>query len=486
MNRATIFKSRSILAGVILCLILIPLVWLTVKGFEGEAPSLRWEEPIGIIGTAQTLKGVALDQKSGLKKVWIAILQEGREVVLLEERFPRNLFQGEPVRRHPVYLEIDVRELGLHDGQALLRTAVWDFSYRRWWSGNRAYREHEIVIDTQAPEVEVLTGNHNLNQGGTGLAVYRASEPLAESGVRVKDRFFPGTTISSAESPLFLVFFAIPHDAGPDAEVYVTATDLAGNASRLGFPHHINSKAFKTDPIHISETFLKKKMPEFEKDVGQEEASPSLLGKFLAINRDLREANHKHIQELCRKSDAKLHWSGSFLRLPASARKAGFGDHRTYHYQGREVDSQVHLGIDLASTARAPVPASNSGRVAFAGELGIYGKAVLIDHGFGLFSMYGHLSRIEVDTEQVVSKGEILGYTGSTGWAGGDHLHFSILVHHTFVNPIEWWDPLWIKNNITEKLAGWYQKDAQASLAETDTTDDEKGTIQPQDVDELL
>ena len=141
------------------------------------------------------------------------------------------------------------------------------------------------------------------------------------------------------------------------------------------------------------------------------------------------------------------------MRLPNSARKAGFAEHRKYKYDGRTVDEQVHLGIDLASTGHSPVPAANDGRVALAAYLGIYGKTVLLDHGFGLFSMYGHLSRIEVEKDQVVSKGDVIGRTGMTGLAGGDHLHYSMIVGHTFVNPIEWWDPNWIKHNVTSKLS---------------------------------
>jgi len=453
MNRLKISKLSSLLVGIALCAILTPLIWVGVKGLEGEPPTLRWERPIHSVGESYTLRGVAFDEKSGLKRIWIAILQQGREVVLLVQRFPGVPLWGEPVREQPVALEINVRKLGLQEGEALLRTVAWDLSYRRWWSGNRAYAEHELVIDTQPPDVQVLTRNHNLNQGGAGLAIYRTSEPVATSGVHVNDQLFPGFRGHPDDSHVFLAFFAVPYDEGPDAQVYVTATDLAGNPSpRTGFSHHINQKAFKNDIISISDTFLRRKMPELEEALDKGDPSLSMLDKFLAINKDLRQANHKAIQDVCKKSDAKLHWSGPFLRLPASARKASFGDYRTYQYQGRDLDNQVHLGIDLASTARSPVPASNSGRVAFANDLGIYGKAILIDHGFGLFSMYGHLSHIEVTTGQVVSRGEIIGLTGSTGLAGGDHLHFSILIHHTFVNPVEWWDPVWMKNNITEKL----------------------------------
>ena len=110
------------------------------------------------------------------------------------------------------------------------------------------------------------------------------------------------------------------------------------------------------------------------------------------------------------------------------------------------------MGIDLASINQAPVPAANTGKIVFVENLGIYGGTIVMDHGFGLFSMYSHLSHMDVTVGQDVEKGAIIGKTGRTGLAGGDHLHFSMLVHHTFVNPLEWWDAQWIQNNIDDKL----------------------------------
>jgi murein DD-endopeptidase MepM/ murein hydrolase activator NlpD len=81
-----------------------------------------------------------------------------------------------------------------------------------------------------------------------------------------------------------------------------------------------------------------------------------------------------------------------------------------------------------------------------------YGNSVVLDHGCGLFSMYAHLSLIDVEAGVVVDKGDILGRTGSTGMAGGDHLHFAMIVQGVFVNPVEWWDPHWIQDNIALKL----------------------------------
>jgi murein DD-endopeptidase MepM/ murein hydrolase activator NlpD len=145
-------------------------------------------------------------------------------------------------------------------------------------------------------------------------------------------------------------------------------------------------------------------------------------------------------------------WQGTFLRMPKAAPLGGFAQLRTYVYQGKEVDRQTHLGFDLASLAHAAVPAANRGKVVFAGDFGIYGQCIMIDHGLGLQTVYGHLSRIGVKPGDSVEKGEIIGDTGATGMAGGDHLHFEMNISGQAVNPIEWWDAHWMKNNITGKL----------------------------------
>ena len=76
--------------------------------------------------------------------------------------------------------------------------------------------------------------------------------------------------------------------------------------------------------------------------------------------------------------------------------------------------------------------------------LGIYGNCVIIDHGMGVQSLYGHLSSFDVKVGDTVTRGQIVGRSGMTGLAGGDHLHFTMLVGGRMVNPVEWWDPHWI------------------------------------------
>jgi murein DD-endopeptidase MepM/ murein hydrolase activator NlpD len=173
---------------------------------------------------------------------------------------------------------------------------------------------------------------------------------------------------------------------------------------------------------------------------------------FLTINGELRRINAGQIAALARKTSASKLWDGPFVQLGNSKVEAAFADHRTYIYKGKDVDQQVHLGFDLAVTSRVAIVAANAGTVLHASWLGIYGNAVVIDHGMGVQSLYGHLSSFDVKVGDTVTKGQTIGRSGMTGLAGGDHLHFTMLVNGQMVNPVEWWDPHWIEDRVQRKL----------------------------------
>jgi murein DD-endopeptidase MepM/ murein hydrolase activator NlpD len=177
-----------------------------------------------------------------------------------------------------------------------------------------------------------------------------------------------------------------------------------------------------------------------------------LVASFLRVNGELRRRNDETIASFAGQTAPEVLWSDAFVQLPNTRVEARFADHRTYYYKGQEVDQQVHLGCDLASTAHAPVLAANTGTVLFAETLGIYGNAVIVDHGMGVQSLYGHLSSIAVRPGDRVERGQELGRSGQTGLAGGDHLHFTMLVAGHTVSPIEWWDAHWIEDRIRRKL----------------------------------
>jgi murein DD-endopeptidase MepM/ murein hydrolase activator NlpD len=176
-----------------------------------------------------------------------------------------------------------------------------------------------------------------------------------------------------------------------------------------------------------------------------------LKDQYLYANNTIRQENNKKISLACQHPSTQRLWDGRFLRMPGSKR-AGFADHRTYFYRGKPFDKQVHLGVDLAQIERAEVKAANNGKVVFAQYLGIYGNTIILDHGQGIFSLYAHLSEFDVKPGDMVKKDMLIARTGHTGMAGGDHLHFSMLIDGIFVTPFEWWDPHWIDMTIDGPL----------------------------------
>jgi murein DD-endopeptidase MepM/ murein hydrolase activator NlpD len=306
-----------------------------------------------------------------------------------------------------------------------------------------------VKIDTIPPQINLLKTVNYINQGGTGFIAYQSSKHIALTGVYVNDYFTPGHTILQNNIATSVTYFAVPIDASATkTRIIIFASDDAGNETRIAFPCTIKAKKFRHDKMNLSESFLRQKMPEFEAMV------PSLRGKpplevFIYINSQMRNENFLTIQNICKKSAPNALWKGTFLRMSNAAPMALFGDKRDYVFDKKVIGKSLHTGVDLASNAQAAIEAANSGIVVFTGALGIYGNAVIIDHGQGLFSLYGHTSIISTAVGKKVAKGEKIGNSGTSGLAGGDHLHFSIIAGGQFVNPQEWWDPHWIKDNIT-------------------------------------
>ena len=155
-------------------------------------------------------------------------------------------------------------------------------------------------------------------------------------------------------------------------------------------------------------------------------------------------------------SDILENWKlNKFYPLRNGQKVASYGDHRHYYYDDKdnEISQSYHVGYDLASTKMATIKASNPGKVVYANENGIYGNMPMIDHGFGLYTLYGHCSQLLVEEGEYVKKDQAIAKTGMSGLALGDHLHFGILVQGVEVRPVEWFDANWIKKNIDNIFA---------------------------------
>jgi murein DD-endopeptidase MepM/ murein hydrolase activator NlpD len=324
---------------------------------------------------------------------------------------------------------------------------------------SRAAKDVQLRFDP--PRIGVVSTKHYVNVGGSEMVVYRVTPADARSGVRVGDFFYPGFAASGAgvapDPALKVAFFALLYDQPTTTPIELYARDEAGNEARAQFEHQVFPKKFKHSKIPLDDGFLGRVVPailQHSPELGLPAgATNDLLPSFLKINGDLRKLNAQKIAGLAAKTSPTLLWKGAFLPLTGSQVEAAFADFRTYTYRGKEVDNQVHLGFDLAKIANAPIAAANDGHVLYADDLGIYGNCVILDHGMGVQSLYAHLSSFQVKEGDTVRKGQTIGLTGETGLAGGDHLHFSMLVNGQFVNATEWWDPHWLQDRIMRKLA---------------------------------
>jgi murein DD-endopeptidase MepM/ murein hydrolase activator NlpD len=317
---------------------------------------------------------------------------------------------------------------------------------------------HEVEVRLAPPQVSIASQFHYINHGGSEMVVYRVRPPDVESGVRVGDYEYPGYPAAGAgvqgEEGLRVAFFALLWDQDVKAPISLYARDEVGNESRASFDYRVFPKTFRKSRITVDDRFLQKVVPEILYNTpGLEVEDPSnLLSSYLHINRELRRENNARIAAMVASTAPEILWQGAFKQLTNTAVEAGFADQRTYVHNGNEVDQQVHLGFDLASTTNAPVLAANSGRVVHAGWLGIYGNCVIVDHGMGVQSLYAHLSAIDVGVNEVVEKNGRLGLSGETGLAGGDHLHFTMLLGGHAVTPIDWWSEQWVEDRIERKL----------------------------------
>jgi murein DD-endopeptidase MepM/ murein hydrolase activator NlpD len=312
-----------------------------------------------------------------------------------------------------------------------------------------------IQVRLTPPQVAVLSQFHYVNHGGSEMVVYRVTPPDTESGVRVGDREYRGFPARAADPALRVAFFALLWDQGLNTPITVFAHDSVGNEGSGSFDFRVFPKQFRSSTINLDDRFLARVVPPILQNSPELKVDdPSnFLASYLAINRELRRMNNETIANLALGTSPEILWRGPFKQLINTAVEAGFADQRTYVHNGSDVDHQVHLGFDLASTAAAPVLAANRGRVVHAGWLGIYGNCVILDHGMGLQSLYAHLSSVGVSEGQLVESEAELGRSGATGLAGGDHLHFTMLLGGNAITPVDWWSAQWVQDRVLRKFA---------------------------------
>jgi murein DD-endopeptidase MepM/ murein hydrolase activator NlpD len=413
--------------------------------FEREPPQVRVTPDVDVLGQAP-MEIVVSDRGAGLKSLTATLSSGGTEHTLAAEQY------AQPESEKKITVQA-AKLKGLKEGPAVLRVSARDRSLWSWFNGNETVIQKNLTIDVTPPTLALIADDRYVNFGGVGVIVYKPSADTATSGVRIGKHFFPGFPGQIKDHPDHLIaLFAHPYDVAADAKAMLVATDKAGNTREMRLVYELKNVKYRKSTIAISDSFIQDKVAPLLSDVGARQGSAKEI--FLRVNKELRKENEDKIAAITRKGTPSMLWKGAFSQLSNSKVEANFADARTYTYNNETIDHAYHLGYDLSVTKQYPVEAANSGAVAFVGDLGIYGNTVILDHGLGLFTLYAHLSSIDVKAGDQVKQLQIIGKTGETGLAGGDHLHYGVYLSGVPILPVEWWDQKWINDNIQPKLEG--------------------------------
>jgi murein DD-endopeptidase MepM/ murein hydrolase activator NlpD len=432
-----------------------------IVGGRMAAPGIDITKPEKFVGASTEVEVAVASPEGELSDLQVAFEQNDKQVPLFSLASPGSAKTRQEGERIIVTAVVDKQTVpSLQSGPARISVK----SGRKVLYGLRtrdSSAARDVQVRLERPRVAVVSTHHYINHGGVEMVVYRVTPDDVASGVAVGNVEYPGYPASGAtvdgvnvsDPALRVAFFALLYDQDLNTPMRVYARDPAGNTARADFDHRVFPKPFKKSQIPLDDKFLDRVVPAILEGTTDIKPEGDTLAKFLAINGELRRKNAEKIASFAAQTAPEMLWRGAvFHPFRNNAVESAFADQRTYLYKGKEVDRQVHLGFDLASLTNAAVLAANRGKVLFADELGIYGNCVIIDHGMGVQSLYAHLSSIDVTPGQTVEKEQTLGRSGMTGLAGGDHLHFTMLLQGRMVNPVEWWDAHWIEDRILRKL----------------------------------
>jgi hypothetical protein len=450
------FVIRALLFVVIICALLLGGAYLYAGTQPG--PVIELKSPEKYVGQNSQLE-FSVGSPTGAAATINALLEQEGQTTTVFSTDPSQQPQGE-VKQEANRMFV-IRPIGkqalpnLKAGPAKLTvTATAPVLYGIRDTSTTVTRDLEVRLEP--PRVGVVSLHHFINHGGPEFVVFRATPVDVNAGIRVGNvdyPAFPGSAVGIQDPAIRLGFFVLGYDQDRNSAISVFARDPAGNEATGNIDRKVTPKPFLKSRIEVDDGFMQRVVPAIaQNSPGAGIDTSNLLAGFLKINRDLRKQNNAAITALAAKTRPEMMWREAFAPMANAAIESRFADFRTYYYQGKEIDRQVHLGFDLASLQRAAVEASNRGTVIFASYLGIYGNCVIIDHGLGIQSLYAHMSTMDVKEGDTVEKGQVLGRTGATGLAGGDHLHYTLLVNGVSVNPIELWDPHWMEDRVFRKI----------------------------------
>ncbi len=427
---------RKVIVVVIAIVVLLPIALLLARS---APPVVDLPSPVSSLGQATPIT-IHVHDSHGVRRLAAFVEQNGVRYRVWETKQPSSVTDGiwnftAGVKTTPQLQNGKAKLILKATSNGLLRrTASW---------------EREVTVVTQPPMISADSDQHYLYLGMADLATFNISGTWSEAGVRVGDQTYRAWPMPGGK-PGFFSLFAFAWNMPPNTVPLVYASNGPGNDVTgplvFQFPKKEQPK-YTVHDLQVSDAFLQKVINELDPN-----GSGDPVVRFVKINKDMRRANNKALSDLRFKTADKFLWSQPFMRQPHSQAEATFADVRNYIYHGKKIDQQVHLGYDLAVTQHVGVEASNDGRVVYAAPLGIYGNCIVVDHGYGLQTIYGHLSQINVHEGDMVKRGQVMGHSGQTGMAGGDHIHFAMQLDGTQIDPKEWWDPHWIQDHVAKRV----------------------------------
>jgi hypothetical protein len=408
--------------------------------------TLAINPPVKTVGTS-TQVTVQATNPHGVRHITAYLEQNGQRTPLLDQSSPstRILWHRHEPARTFIFDAGKDKAPNLKEGKA--RIVVESVSNDLRGSTDTTATDVDVIL--APPRVIADESQHYINQGGMELVTFTVSGNYSESGVKVGKYTYRSFPLPGRAPGERFALFAYACDLSADVVPLVYARKLAGTEATAHFWFKLFPKKFRVRDFELSDSLMEKLVNSVD-PTGQLAPGKDLLARFLFINGDLRRKNNQQLADLRLKTEEKILWDGPFIHW--GKEEADFADVRNYVFHGNKVDQQVHLGFDLSDVANGPVSAANDGRVVWASDLGIYGNCVVLDHGYALQSIYGHMRQIDVKVGDMVKKGQKMGIAGSTGLAGGVHVHFSMQIDGVQVNPREWWDEHWIKDRVLSKL----------------------------------
>ncbi len=425
--------------------LLLLLVGCVVLFSMSATPVITLPASITAIGQS-TPVSFQVSDPHGVRKVALAVEQDGQVFPAGEATQPsRRIRWQKNVPDGSWKFNAGAKSIPqLKDGKAKLIVEATSNDFR----GKTARVEREVMVVTRPPMVSVDSDQHYLYLGMADLVTFTPSGYWTDAGVRVGEQRFRSWPMPGGKPGYFSLFaYSWNTPAGTSPLVFAANPGSEVTGSMIyQFPKREQPK-YRTRDLPIEDSFMQKVVNELDPS-----GSGDMVERFVKINSEMRKANNKTLAELRFKTEPKFLWSQPFLQQPNSKVEANFADVRNYIYKGRKIDQQVHLGYDLSITQHVGVQATNDGKVVYAAPLGIYGNCIVVDHGYGLQSIYGHLSEIDVHEGDMVKRGQVMGKSGMTGMAGGDHIHFSMQLEGIQIDPKEWWDAHWIKDHIAKRV----------------------------------